>query len=245
MSRTIYGLGNIEPREGRSGTRYRARVPDGPNRYKTIGTFNTEAEAESALRGTVALAAEGKVITEDETLREYGRRFLDRRESKGLANVKTDRSRWELHIMSAPFADWPIAGIRPADVARWIDSLEARDAADKRGRRKLSPQTIRHVVTLLRRCLNRARAEGLVEENAAAGHELPKIDHDDGWTYLTPQEQTRLLTCTEIPRAERLPQDLPKPSGFEFATQRIYWARHRGFEPLTFGSGGRRSIQLS
>lgn len=200
--KSTYGLGAIDTYPTRGGERHRARLPNGAGGYRTLGSFGTREEAEGALRGAVAAEAEGTVRPDTETLRTFGERFLRRRKAAGQKNGKTDRSRWDLHVMGALFADWPIAAITPTAVASWIDTLGKCATSDRRGARPLSAQTIKHVVTLLRRALDRARLEGLVTENAAAKQELPKISAR--WTYLAPQEIDRLTTCPAIPRVEQL-----------------------------------------
>jgi integrase len=195
-----YGIGSVSPvtlADGR--VRYRAKMPTGTGGHKTIGRFDTEEEAWSTLRGHAAQRVSGEIQVTGETLRTFGPGFLARRKANGGRNTKTDKGRWELHVLAAPFADWPLLNIAPKHVARWIDSLAKRRAADRRGKRTISAQTIRHVVALLRRALQLALQRGLVSINAAAGHELPRVRRDLGWTYLMPDEIERLTTCPAIP----------------------------------------------
>jgi integrase len=195
-----YGLGTIEPRRGR----FRLRLPDGRGGYQDGGSFATWEEADQVRRGAVALRRAGELATGRTTLRSYGERWLDRRELKGARDMKNPRNRWKNHVATAPFADWSIEAIRPKHVAAWIEDLTAKMANDKRKKRRISAWTVHHCVALLRRCLERARIEGLIDDNPAKGHELPPIDHDDGWTYLTLEEQKRLLGCAAIPPTDRL-----------------------------------------
>jgi hypothetical protein len=112
------GLGHVEPRKGAGGVRYRAKVPTGHGGHRTVGTYDTREEAESVLRGLVEKRAAGQLIFGGETLRQYGERFLARRAERDIRNIKTDRFRWTVHVLAAHFADWPLAGIKPPDVAR-------------------------------------------------------------------------------------------------------------------------------
>jgi integrase len=197
MSR--YGVGTIDTWTLASGQeRHRARVfADG--KHKTIKICDSRAEAEAALAGAAEAREAGTLRVEGDTLRTFGVGFLARRIANGGRNAKTDASRWSRHILTAPFVDWPLARIAPKHVALWIDKLASRRAADRRGKRPISPQTIRHVVALLRRALQLALQRGLVSINAAAGHELPQVRKDTGWTYLLPEEIARLTTCEAIP----------------------------------------------
>jgi integrase len=194
-----YGVGSVDKRVMAGGViRYRARVYAG-GKHTTIGIYDTEELAHNALRLAAEQRGTGELTIEGETLRTFGPGFLARRKANGGRNEKTDRSRWERHILTAPFADWPLAKLSPKAIAVWIDKLSKRRAADKRGRRSISAQTIRHVVALLRRALQLALQRGLVAINAAAGHELPQVRKDTGWSYLMPDEIERLTTCPAIP----------------------------------------------
>ena len=194
-----YGVGSIDERKQAGGiVRYRARVyADG--KHTTIGVYDTRAQAEAALAVTAEDRGSGELVIEGDTLRSFGVGFLARRKANGGRNTKTDKGRWERHVLAAPFADWPLQRITPKAVALWIDKLAHRRAADRRGRRTISAQTIRHVVALVRRALQLALNRGLVSTNAAAGHELPAVRRDLGWTYLLPDEIERLTTCPAIP----------------------------------------------
>ncbi len=150
------------------------------------------------------LAAAGEVVTHGETLRDYGARWLDQRELAGGKNTKTDKSRWELHVLTAPFVDQPIATIGRRDLKDWIARLRGKRAADKRTGRAIAPQTVKHVLTLIRSCLQSAVDDELLAVNPATKIKAPKISRDEGWSYLPPEEQRALLTCAEIPEPERM-----------------------------------------
>lgn len=201
---STYGIGNVGKRKLADGRiRYRARVPNGAGGHKTIGVYDTFEEAESALKVAAERRESGALVIQGETLRTFGPGFLARRAANGGRNGKTDANRWSLHILTAPFADWPLVSIAPKHVAAWIDRLRKKRAKDKRGARPISAQTIRHAVALLRRALQLALQRGLVSINAAAGHELPKV-RNEGWTYLMPEEIERLIGCEAIPEHDRL-----------------------------------------
>lgn len=194
-----YGVGSVDKRKQAGGVvRHRARVfADG--KHTTIGIYDTPELAEIALLDAAAKRGSGELKIEGDTLRTFGPGFLARRAANGGRNTKTDKGRWERHVLGAPFSDWPLTKLTPKAVALWIDKLAKKRAADRRGRRLISAQTIRHVVALLRRALQLALQRGLVSINAAAGHELPKLRRDLGWTYLMPDEIERLTTCEAIP----------------------------------------------
>jgi len=194
-----FGVGTIEPRRGR----FRVRVlVEGA--YKDLDTVDTREEGESLLRGFSALAAAGEVATTGETLREYGSKWLDQREIAGSKNIKTDRSRWKLHLSSAPFIDDPIRNVGRRDVKAWMAGLCAKGAADRRGKRKISPQTVKHCLTLLRSCLQSAVDDEVIALNPAVKIKAPTINRDEGWSYCPPNEQTAILTCARIPEPERM-----------------------------------------
>ena len=188
-----YGLGYVEPRKGATGIRYRAKAPTGDGSHQTLGTYDTESEATAALIKVAELSASGE-ISGGSTLREVGKRYLDHKEIiKQTRTVDNDRNRWANHVDRAPFIDWPVANIGAVNVADWIAKLARTPAKDKRGKRPIGPQTIRHAVNLLHGALDFARLRGLIRSNPAEGHELPKVtSEDDGWTYLLVAEQKRL-----------------------------------------------------
>ena len=196
-----YGNGTIEP----FGKRFRARIYLG-GRPKHVGMFATREDAESALRGFIALKAKQEI--EDSsipTLKAWGERWLDRRELEGKRSIDDDRNRWKKHVTRARFYNWPIDTIRRRDVSRWIDTLKATRASDKRGKRPLSWQVVKHCRTLLSGCLSAAVRDEIIERNPVSGIPLPRPDTSEPeWSYLLPDEQARLLDNRKIPEPERL-----------------------------------------
>ncbi len=198
----MHGSGSVERQ--RSG-RYVARLPRIFGR-RSVGCFDTEEEAHRELDLAIARLVEGHGAVGDGTLRGWGAAWLDRRELGGSRNVATDRSRWGRHVMRARFADWPLPRIRRRDVRAWVESLRATAAADKRGARQLSAKTVRECLLLLRRCLQDAVDEELIDTNPADRIRVKrpaKIEHQ-AWTFLDPDEQRLLKLCTTIPEPDRL-----------------------------------------
>jgi integrase len=200
MMQTDVGVrvGGLEQRGAR--TRLRARV-DGER--LTLATFEGREPAEGVRRGLGERARAQDLRSTGPTLAEWGEEWLERRERKGVRSITSDRSRWARHIAAAPFFCAPLADIRHRHVQAWADALSTTRAADRRGARGLSPQTVRHVVNLLRASLTAAIRAEHITRNVCFGVELPPVSRE-AWTYLLPDEQRRLVTCDGIPEPDRL-----------------------------------------
>ncbi len=203
--RRTHGAGTIEPYRGRFRARL-ARTPEGAR--PTVGIYDTEEEAERMLDAVAVVAARENVpLASRNTVRGYGERFLDRRERRGIRDVRSDRSRWKTHIATADFIDWPLEKVQRRDVREWLDELAAKrvSGVQKKKKRKISFQTKKHCLIVLRMMFDAAIEDELITKNPCAGI---KLEHDgdteESWTYLTLQEQTQIATCQAIPEADRL-----------------------------------------
>lgn len=197
--------------------RVRVRVP-GEGR-KTLGTYATQQIAKDKLDAfLVAMALDGEAAsTGVVTLRSLGRKFLAHREVNNIRGADIERDRWNAHIETAFFATWPLKDITSRDVRKWRDDLKTKPATKPAAggtrlkpnriatNRKLSRGARKNTLNLLRVALEYAVEENLIPANPARGVKLEKeLRTDDPWTYLTPDEQHRLITCESIPLAERL-----------------------------------------
>src|SRR5262245_27827006 len=148
--RRTYGFGTIEPRGGK----FRARLPRNERgRRPLVGTYDTEEEAERMLKAVHSVAEKENVqIVTWTTVRTYGKRFLDRRERRGLRDVRSDRSRFKTHIESAPFIDWALERVARKDIRTWLDNLADKrvSGVQKPKKRMLSFQTKKHALIVLR-----------------------------------------------------------------------------------------------
>lgn len=205
----------------------RVRYPDPSGVRRHVGTYPNVDEAievRDHLRAKRALVKpEGR-----HTLRSWGAAWLDRRDRvQHVAGIKHERGRWALHIIDAPFADWPLEDIRPPNVRAWLDrlALKRSTASANRGEELLSPGTQKHCLNLLYGALQSALEEGLIPTNPAAGFRIKRRRYThEPWTYLPPHEQARLTTCEAIPEAHRIILALMILIGWrlgEFANQEI------------------------
>src|SRR6187402_2828107 len=136
-TRRLNGSGSISPRRGRYLVRIRIR-----GALRTLGTYDSEAEAESVLSAAAEQLNSPNVVHADgDTLLEVGRRLLERREVLDrLRNVPTDRSRFKCHIEGSWLAKMPIKAITARDVRQFCDELAKKDTIDRRKRRKYRAQ---------------------------------------------------------------------------------------------------------
>ncbi len=204
MMQRRQGSGSIE-QHAASG-RFLARLPRIYGRT-SIGTFDTEEEAAQQLDGAIAeLVSRGGAVG-NMTLRGFGAMWLDRRELAGHRNMATDRSRWDKHIAAAQFADWPLVNIRRRDVRNFVEILRRKSADDRRGKRKLSDKTVRECLLLLRRCLQDAVDDELIDRNPADKLRVTRTDgkaREEAWTFLTLEEQRAIAQSEKLDEADRL-----------------------------------------
>lgn len=195
------GAGTVD----RVGRKFRARLPrNAAGDRPTLGMFDDEDEAHAILDAAlVKLADAGRAPTGGWTWKAWGEHRLEERELAGQSSVKTDAYRWKLHLVSAPFADWLIANIRPAHVRAWLDALSRKKTSHKWGAErkknaeKLSRQSVKHCLNLARRFFQDAVDREVIATNPALGLQVKKERRtDEGWTYLEPDEQRRLLEAT-------------------------------------------------
>ncbi|MCB9604547.1 MAG: hypothetical protein H6720_29870, partial [Sandaracinus sp.] len=147
------------------------------------------------------------------TLRTWGPRWLDRREvHAGVIGIDSERSVFNLHVLTAKLADLPLELIAPRDVMAWIHELlrkPAVDAITEKGpegekvvvrrpkKSTLSRQVVKHALRLLRKCLDAAVVEELLKRNPAKveGVEIPKARKvaENCWTLFEVEELERLV----------------------------------------------------
>lgn len=208
-----HGTGTIETtRDGRF-------VPRLPGRNgQRLDPCGTREEAERLLAAALAQLArdpaEGGL-----SLGTWGEQVIDRRELEGQRAAKSYRSVWRAHVQTSSLGGLALVTVTRADVVAWVDELAKRrpqpgaghgaHVAAARAKRLISPQTATNAINLVRVVLEDALERGLIRSNPAREVRLPtsirkRARSHKTWTYLTPEEQTRLLTAEAIPLRERL-----------------------------------------
>lgn len=194
-----YGTGSAWPYRGK----WRAEIMVGGERRGLGHKHESEAEAIAAIEAALDLiGAKAVELPTSITLREWGVVFLDRRQQDGVRGIRRERSRWNRHILAAPFADRPIKLIDRSDVVAWVRGLLHTEAADavtspitgettlRPTGHKLSRQTAQHCANLLSLALEAALDEKRVRMNVAKGVKVPKARGPKkvAWTYLDASE---------------------------------------------------------
>ncbi len=160
---------------------------------------------DAALRFREAIEAElatGTVLPGDEvTIKTWGPRWL-RLYRSADRDFKSVRSRFDLHIVTASFADLPIGSVEPSDIVEWLRELETKLTGHKYGKREVRPlayRTRKHCKVLLNCLYQDAITEGLCSSNPVRDVKLRKTEEDDPagpvpdeWP-LRPDEQTGML----------------------------------------------------
>ncbi len=208
MTRRQCGSGTIELEK--SG-RYRIRVTLASGRRASFGTCGTKSEAEAKLLAILARLNDTQpVFQSGTTLIDFGKKWMVQRESLGIRDIRTDKSRWKTHVESWACAHWPMTSLRSNHVRDWRDVMYRKLAKPaphhkRKIKGKLATSTIKNTLNLLRCCLSAAVEAGLIKENPAQGVRAPRRaaepSNKDKWTYLDADEQAVLLDA--IPKPER------------------------------------------
>lgn len=180
--------------------RFRARLRTAAGLIAVGDPFESRAAAHEALEAARAVA--GKVAEASKlTVYAYGLRALDERERDGIADVRTERSRWETHVKGTELGGLPLRGLARVDVTDWIRGVSRKRTA----KGPLAKQTVQNVLNLLRVVLAMALERELARENVAIGVHVPRRERriDDPGTYLLPDEQRALLAAAKVPVQRR------------------------------------------
>ncbi len=147
-------------------------------------------------------------MTAAPSLLDYAPKILDRREVEGIRGIKSERNRYEIHLATAAFATIPLTEIRPRHVRLWAADMQQKPAADTRGARKLSTDTVKRAAALLAAIFGEAVNEDILEQSPSAGlkikRRIDELGKADPWTFLSLAEQIAIAACEAIPIADRL-----------------------------------------
>lgn len=183
--------------------RFRARVTvDG--RRVSLGTFTVEADARGAIAEFWRLRlAQTASVPGLISVREWGRQYLDARETDGVhRSVQRDRSVWRARIDAAPIGSQCVDVLTPRDVRAWV-AEQIKTPSQRTGQRP-SKQTVANALNLLRVALEAAVEAGHCETNPARDVRLPRIARDaEAWDWLRADEVERLLGCRDLDAEQR------------------------------------------
>ncbi|MEZ4390249.1 MAG: tyrosine-type recombinase/integrase [Polyangiales bacterium] len=129
----------------------------------------------------------------------WGEKWMERRAQRVASPIK-DRSPWRNYIANSALYLMPLRAIRPPHVVEWLDALEAGRGV--KGRR-LSRQSLLHIVNLVRMCLGDARRAGHIDLNPAQDIRPRRRDPKREVVYLTVDEIRAVRDCEAIPLRAR------------------------------------------
>jgi integrase len=214
--------------EHRDAVRIRTFDDDG-KRKRTLRSYPREqrAAAERYVSAWNAEVREGAIERPNAvTLARYGDDWLDRREIDGsrvraeVRSVHAERSVWRRHVAPSELGQLALDAISTADVerfARWLRTRERvsaitvkvegeRETKLRKTGARISKQTQRHALRLVRQVLEDARIDGAIDTNPAAGIRVAPDagaarDLTDDW--LRSDEIAKLLACDAIAIVDR------------------------------------------
>ncbi len=153
------------------------------------------------------------------SLATFGEQEYERRELAGMRSAGKALARWRTHVASSKLGKLPLRTVAVDDVVRFVDELSTRRqkpgkghgnaVADARARKLISSRTAEAILVAVRVVLGSAADRRLIKSNPAAGVRLPRevrkrARTEDPWTYLTPDEQSVLISDGRVPLRERL-----------------------------------------
>jgi integrase len=135
------------------------------------------------------------------TVRDWGQRWLARREKEGLRSARALATYWRTHFESSAWIDWPIDRVTAKDANAWWTDLHQKGNGNPtykaRSRRSLlAGGTLRNIVQFARSLFEDARREGWIDRNPFLDLKVSRSRNTttrDEITVLSPEEQTRAL----------------------------------------------------
>lgn len=152
--------------------------------------FESERAAWAWLRA-MRETTEGAPKKAPPTLLDVGKTWLDDREKAGrVRHVRQERSVWRAHVEPWQDAHRPLRSLTRRHVNDFVGSLGAR--------KKVSRQTVKHVLRLVRQVVAHAHDTGVIGADPIATLRVPREAHvsaADAWTWLRPDEITAVLAA--------------------------------------------------
>jgi len=182
---------NVEEHPKGSGLyRVRARVGE---KLVTIASKLSETMANETADAYEEIRDAGALV-HGITLGQFGDGFLDRREKLGGRSTQQDESRWRTLVKADLVGDIALASLKRGDLVAWRDRLL----------RRLSAQTVKNALNLVRVALAEALDRELVKENVARDVKVPRkfsaTQEEDLAGVLAPPEQLALLQAVPADR---------------------------------------------
>ena len=142
------------------------------------------------------------------TFGEFALVVLDQRAEEGIRGIIPERNRFALHVSTAPFVGLELADIRAAHIREWLREMARKDAADTRGQRKITTETIKRSFALVSSIFTAAVEQELLTHSPTVGVRVKKRADEsatkDKWAFLTLDEQKAVAVCDAISLADRL-----------------------------------------
>lgn len=181
------------------------RARSGDAERTPLGSWKTEEEAHEAVDAAWRLEklrersrSKGRAAT----LLGYGRKWLDQEEVQGIRRaIDRERNRFEKHLATAEFAEWPLEAITRGDVQQWVREIASGKAEGPRAKgQRRSKRTVQRALALLRLILGAAVEAGVLTVSPAEGIRLPREEQtEEEWQILSASEVELLRTTTKIP----------------------------------------------
>lgn len=204
MKKRLYGAGALTQSNGK----WVARLPRAFGR-KVLGIFETKEEAQAVLDGAVAQLSEG--LMDDNrgrpSLADIYAPFFRSREAVDNRSMERDKNRWGTYISTWQLYKKPIAAITSHDIREWRNAMQTRKATRHRNKgNNISVHTVKNAMSLLRAAFRFAVESRIIDNDPTANVRVTKKDlrTEEPWTYMTLEEQDRLINCASISIADRL-----------------------------------------
>ncbi len=142
------------------------------------------------------------------SFRDFALVALDLRAEQGIRGIGSEVNRFQVHIAMAPFAKKRIDEIKPVDLRDWIRQMQQKKAADTRGDRLLSDDTVKRAFALVSSIFTCAVERDVIERSPSREVKVKRRANADAtkdkWAFLTMPEQDAVRDCSDIPTCDRL-----------------------------------------